>query len=383
MWDALIAALRSLPVFYGMARPSRQLRVMMLVCLRGRNEPMTIVTLGIDLGKNLNSVVGLDAQERVVLRRRVRRATLAELADKLQPCTVAMEACCGAHHVGRLFAAKGHEVRLMSPEYVRPYVRAQKNDDNDAAGIAEAATRPSMRFVELKSQERLDLQTLHRARSRLVAARKALVNQLRAILLERGYTFRQGREILEREIDPFLAEPPADLSARMLRLVGDMRAEWRSLNERIDDLNDDLSEHARTDEAANRLTSIPGIGVLGATALVAAVGDGEAFRQARDVSAWLGLVPKQMTTGGKPRLLRITKRGNVYLRMLLIHGARAALPSLSKQATPLGEWLRGLLSRAHRNVVIVALAAKLARIAWATLRRGARFQPQMGAAAMT
>jgi transposase len=344
---------------------------------------MTIVTLGIDLGKNLNSVVGLDAQECVVLRRRVRRATLAELADKLQPCTVAMEACCGAHHVGRLFAAKGHEVRLMSPEYVRPYVRAQKNDDNDAAGIAEAATRPSMRFVELKSQERLDLQTLHRARSRLVAARKALVNQLRAILLERGYTFRQGREILEREIDPFLAEPPADLSARMLRLVGDMRAEWRSLNERIDDLNDDLSEHARTDEAANRLTSIPGIGVLGATALVAAVGDGEAFRQARDVSAWLGLVPKQMTTGGKPRLLRITKRGNVYLRMLLIHGARAALPSLSKQATPLGEWLRGLLSRDHRNVVIVALAAKLARIAWATLRRGVRFQPQMGAAAMT
>jgi transposase len=344
---------------------------------------MTIVTLGIDLGKNLNSVVGLDAQERVVLRRRVRRATLAELADKLQPCTIAMEACCGAHHVGRLFAAKGHEVRLMSPEYVRPYVRAQKNDDNDAAGIAEAATRPSMRFVELKSQERLDLQTLHRARSRLVAARKALVNQLRAILLERGHTFRQGREVLEREIDPFFAEPPADLSARILSLVGDMRAEWRSLNERIDVLNDDLSEHARTDEAANRLTSIPGIGVLGATALVAAVGDGEAFRQARDVPAWLGLVPKQMTTGGKPRLLSITKRGNIYLRMLLIHGARAALPSLSKQATPLGEWLRGLLSRAHRNVVIVALAAKLARIAWATLRHGVRFHPQIGAAPMT
>lgn len=344
---------------------------------------MTIVTLGIDLGKNLNSVVGLDEQERVVLRRRVRRATLVELADKLPSCTVAMEACCGAHHVGRLFAAKGHEVRLMSPEYVRPYVRAQKNDDNDAAGIAEAAMRPTMRFVELKSQDRLDLQTLHRARSRLVAARKTLVNQLRAILLERGHTFRQGREILEREIDPFLAEPPADLSARMLRLIGDMRAEWRSLNERIDVLNDDLSEHARTDEAANRLTSIPGIGVLGATALVAAIGDGEAFRQARDVPAWLGLVPKQMTTGGKPRLLRITKRGNVYLRMLLIHGARAALPSLSKQATPLGEWLRGLLSRSHRNVVIVALAAKLARIAWATLRRGMRFHLQMGAAAMT
>lgn len=340
---------------------------------------MSIVTLGIDLGKNLNSVVGMDSKGQVVLRRRVRRATLSELAGSLPTCTVAMEACCGAHHVGRLFAAKGHDVRLMSPEYVRPYVRAQKNDDNDAAGIAEAATRPTMRFVELKSQDRLDLQTLHRARSRLVAARKALLNQLRAILLERGHTFRQGRKVLEREIDPFLAEPPSDLSTRILTLIKDMRVEWRSLDERIDALNDDLSRHARVDEAANRLTTIPGIGVLGATAIVAAVGDGEAFRRARDVPAWLGLVPKQMTTGGKPRLLSITKRGNTYLRMLLIHGARAALPSLSKQATPLGEWLRGLLSRAHRNVVIVALAAKLARIAWATLRRGRGFDPEMGA----
>ena len=159
-----------------------------------------------------------------------------------------------------------------------------------------------------------------------------------------------------------------------------MRAEWRSLDERIDALNDDLAAHVRADDAASRLTSIPGIGVLGATALVAAVGDGEAFRRARDVPAWLGLVPKQMTTGGKPRLLGITKRGNIYLRMLLIHGARAALPSLSKQATPLGDWLRGLLSRAHRNVVIVALAAKLARIAWASLRRGVGFEHGWGQA---
>lgn len=336
---------------------------------------MTIVTLGIDLGKNLNSVVGLDEEGRIVLRRRVRRATLTELAGKLERCTVAMEACCGAHHVGRLFAAQGHEVRLMSPEYVRPYVKAQKNDDNDAEGIAEAATRPTMRFVELKSQDRLDLQTVHRVRSRLVAARKALLNQLRAILLERGHTFRQGRTVLAREIDALLAEPPSDLSARILSMLADTRAEWRELDRRIDALNDELAEHARADEAASRLTSIPGIGVLGATALVAAVGDGEAFRRARDLPAWLGLVPRQMTTGGKPRLLGITKRGNRYLRMLLIHGARAAMPGLSKQQTPLGQWLRGLLARTHRNVAIVALAAKLARIAWASLRRGTRFEP--------
>ncbi len=334
---------------------------------------MTIVTLGIDLGKNLNSVVGMGADGRVVLRRRVRRNTLVGLARKLEPCVVAMEACCGAHHVGRLFADRGHEVRLMSPEYVRPYIRAQKNDDNVAEGIAEAATRPTMRFVEVKSQDRLDLQTLHRARSRHVAARKALLNQLRAILLERGHVFPQGRKVLERGIDALLATPPSDLSARILALVRDARNEWRALDGRIDALNEDLAEHARTDAAARRLTSIPGIGVLGATALVAAIGDGEAFQRARDPPAWLGLVPKQMTTGGKPRLLGITKRGNTYLRMLLIHGARATLPGLSKQETPLGAWLRGLLARAHRNVVIVALAAKLARIAWAAVRRDATF----------
>ena len=339
---------------------------------------MTIATLGIDLGKTLNRVVGMDAEGRVVLRRRVRRATLPDLASSLAPCTVAMEACCGAHHIGRLFAAHGHAVRLMSPEYVRPYVRAQKNDDNDALGIAEAATRPTMRFVELKSQERLDLQTLHRARSRLVAARKTLVNQLRAILLERGHVFRQGRKVLEREIGGLLDDPPADLSPRMVRLVADMRDEWRGLDVRIDALNADLAEHVRTDEAASRLISTPGIGVLGATALVAAVGDGEAFRRARDLPAWLGLVPRQMTTGGAPKLLGVTKRGNTYLRMLLIHGARAALPGLAKQPTTLGAWLRSLLSRAHRNVVIVALAAKLARIAWAIIRRGVRFERTWG-----
>lgn len=343
---------------------------------------MTIVTLGIDLGKNLSSVAGMDAAGQVVLRRRVRRATLFALAGKLEPCTVAMEACCGAHHVGHLFAARGHEVRLMSPEYVRPYVRAQKNDDNDAEGIAEAASRPTMRFVELKSQERLDLQTLHRARSRLVAARKSLLNQLRAILLERGHAFRQGRKVFEREVDGLLTEPVSDLSARILALIAETRAEWRSLDRRIDALNEELAEHARNDEAASRLTSIPGIGVLGATALVAAAGNGEAFRRARDLPAWLGLAPKQITTGGKPKLLGITKRGNTYLRMLLIHGARAAMPSLSKQQTPLGAWLRGLLARAHRNIAIVALAAKLARIAWATLKRGGRFDSMQGTGAV-
>ena len=221
---------------------------------------MTIVILGIDLDKNLNSVVGLDGDGRVVLRRRVRRATLAELARTLAPCVVGMEACCGAHHIGRLFAAHGHEVRLMYPEYVRPYVRAQKNDDNDAEGIAEAATRPTMRFVEQKNQDRLDLQSTHRVRSRLVAARKSLLNQTRTILLERGYTFRQGRAVLAREIDVLLADPPSDLSARILAILADMRTEWHALDRRIDALNGELTEHARTDAAAPERDEVGDLG---------------------------------------------------------------------------------------------------------------------------
>lgn len=342
---------------------------------------MTIVTLGIDLGKSLCSVAGMDADGRIVMRRRVRRATLIALAEQLAPCTVAMEACCGAHHVGRLFAARGHTVRLMSPAYVRPYVKAQKNDDRDAEAIAEAATRPTMRFVELKNEEQLDMQTLHRARSRLVANRKSLLNQLRAILLERGHTFEEGRRVLERAVDEMLETPPSNPSARMIGLIADMREEWRSLDHRIDALNAEFVERARADEAASRLMSIPGIGVLNATALVAAVGNADGFRRARDLGAWLGLVPKQMTTGGRPKLLGITKRGNTYLRMLFIHGARAAMPGLAKQDTPLGAWLRGLLARTHRNVAIVALANNVARIAWATLRRAVRFEPGRALAA--
>jgi transposase len=261
----------------------------------------------------------------------------------------------------------------MSPEYVRPYVKAQKNDDRDAEAIAEAASRPTMRFVELKSEEQLDIQTLHRVRSRLVAARRTLLNQLRALLLERGHIFPQGRRKLEQALDALVADPAFAVSPRMRQLVIDIRAEWQDLDRRIAALNAEFVELARSDAAARRLTTIPGIGILNATALVAAVGDASAFRRGRDLAAWLGLVPKQHTTGGKPRLLGISKRGNKYLRMLFIHGARAAMPTLAKSASPLGAWLRGLLARTHRNITIVALANKLARIAWAVLKRDRDF----------
>lgn len=335
---------------------------------------MQIAVLGIDLGKNSCSLVGLDEAGAVVKRRRMRPESIPALTKTMAACAIAMEACCGAHHLGRLLAAQGHTVRLMSPEYVRPYVKAQKNDDRDAEAIAEAATRPTMRFVELKSEEQLDMQTLHRARDRLVGERTALINQLRAILLERGMTVPQGRRKLEQYLAAMSdANDDTSLSLRMRRLIDDMRAEWLELDRRIAALDNEFAACARSDADARRLATIPGIGVLNATALVAAVGNAYTFARGRDLAAWLGLVPRQITTGGKPRLVGITKRGNKYLRKLLIHGARSAMPALAASATPLGGWLQGLLKRMHKNAAVVALANKLARIVWVVLRQGKTF----------
>ncbi len=343
---------------------------------------MQIAILGIDLGKNSCSLVGLDHAGAVVKRRRMRPESIPAFTKTMAACVVAMEACCGAHHLGRLLSSQGHTVRLMSPEYVRPYVKAQKNDDRDAEAIAEAATRPTMRFVELKSEQQLDMQTLHRARDRLVGERTALINQLRAILLERGRTAPQGRHKLEQHLATMLdGDSDAPLSPRMRQLIDDMRAEWLSLDRRIAVFDDEFTARARNDADARRLATIPGIGVLNATALVAAVGNAQTFARGRDLAAWLGLVPRQITTGGKPRLVGITKRGNKYLRKLLIHGARSAMPILAASATPLGGWLRGLLTRVHKNAAVVALANKLARIAWVVLRRGEAFDATAASAA--
>ena len=336
---------------------------------------MSIFVLGIDLGKNVCSLVGLDEAGAVVLRRRLRRDGIADFVGRLPACIVAMEACCGAHHLGRVLGAMGHAIRLMSPEYVRPYVKANKNDNHDAEAIAEAATRPTMRFVPVKSEVQSDIQALHRARSRLVGERTALINHLRALLLERGIVVAQGRRKLEDALSVFADEDASRLSPRIRVLIEDLRAEWRELDDRIAAFDAEFVRLAREDEATRRLSTIPGIGVINATALTAAIGDGKSFGRGRDLAAWLGLVPRQATTGGKPRLLGISKRGNRYLRTNLIHGARAVLPRIMAQETPLGRWVRDLSGRAHRNVVVVALAAKLARIVWAVLRKQRSFDP--------
>ena len=329
---------------------------------------MEIAILGIDLGKNSCSVVGFDSSGKVAIRRRMHRETVIDFCSKLPACVIAMEACCGAHHMGRALVAQGHAVRLMSPEYVRPYVKAQKNDDRDAEAIAEAATRPTMRFVQIKSEDQLDMQTLHRVRDQLVGERTCLMNQIRSLLLERGHIVPQGRAKLMARLAELLTDQALGLSPRIQMLVADMRERWMALDDRIKKFDTEFHEQASRDTLAQRLLTIPGIGPLNATALVAAIGDARTFTRGRDLAAWLGLVPRQATTGGKPKLLGISKRGSKYLRKMLIQGARAAMPALSKNDTSVGLWLRGLLARSHNNVVVVALAAKMARTVWALLR---------------
>src|SRR6478736_1102121 len=242
----------------------------------GRDRPMQIAVLGIDLGKNSCSVAGLDPTGRIVLRRRTNRDGVIKLASRLPPCVMAMEACCGAHHLGRTLQSIGHQVRLMSPEYVQPYVKAQKNDERDAEAIAEAATRPTMRFVELKCEQQLDMQSLHRVRGRLVAERTALINQLRALMLERGIAVPQGRCKPARYLPEILADERNGLGPRLRQLIEDIREEWRSIDQRIKGYDDELAEKGRNEDTAKPFDKIPGIRVLTAAG-VGGVGNSQTF----------------------------------------------------------------------------------------------------------
>lgn len=342
---------------------------------------MEIRTIGIDLGKTSFHAVGLDAHGAVVVRRRFSRPQLMHYLATLPPCLIGMEACCGAHHIGRAGVGYGHDVRLMPPKYVRPFVKAQKNDYLDAEAIAEAVQRPTMRFVPLKTVDQLDLQAVHRVRARLVARRTGVINQLRAFLLERGVTPRTGREHLARILPELLKDIGDALSPSMQQIIQDLRDEWRTVEERIQTLTRQLTGIARQDAACQRLVEIPGFGALTSTALVAAIGSGHTFRKGRDLAAWLGLVPLQRTTGGKPTLLGISKRGNSYLRRLLLQGARSVHRLANRSRLPFRAWLDSLDARAHPNVVAVALANKLVRIAWAVLTRNEPYRAPLIVAA--
>jgi transposase len=259
---------------------------------------------------------------------------------------------------------------LIPAQFVKPFLKSNKNDFLDAEAIAEAVQRPSMRFVPLKTEDQLDLQALHRVRDRLVSRRTSVINQIRAFLLERGITFRQGRLYLRKNMPAILEDAEVTLSPRMRDILHDLWREWISVEAQIDHASNEIENIAKQDPACRRLLEVPGVGSLVATAMVAAVGNGSAFARGREFSAWLGLVAKQYSTGGKAKLLGISKRGNQYLRRLFIHGSRSVLAHVDRKTHPLGDWIEGLENRVHLNVAPVALANKLARIAWAVLCKG-------------
>ena len=341
-----------------------------------------ITTIGLDLAKHVFQVHAVDAGGAVVLRRSLRRGQVEAFFRALPPCLIGLEACAGAHHVARKLRQLGHEVRLIPARYVRPFIKGHKNDYRDAEAIAEAVQRPTMRFVPIKSDEQLDLQALHRVRSRLVGQRTAVINQIRGFLLEHGITVRQGPAGLRQALPSILAQRTDLLSPRMVHLIEDLAEDWRTLDARLDAVTAQVEELAREDAHCRRLMGIPGVGPLTASATVAAIGAGAAFDRGRDFGAWLGLVPKQISTGDRTILGGISRRGNAYLRSLFVQGARAVLLRPASWARyGFGGWLTAAAGRLHRNVLAVALANKLARIAWGVLHGGRGYDASVQARA--
>ena len=331
----------------------------------------TSTIYAIDLAKSVFHIVGLSSGK-IIFNKRMRRKPVLEYFAQCPASIVAMEACPGAHWMARRLESMGHTPKILPAQYVKPFAQKQKNDANDALAIAEASLRPSVRPIVIKRIDQQDLQALHRIRQRLVNQRSRLVCQARGILLEYGIVLRGGVGNFKSQLPDVLEDAENELTPLMRNLLENTRDELIELNNRIKQISDQIKAWADRDDTARRLQSIPGIGPLGASALVAAVGDAKQFRRARDLSAWLGLVPKQNSTGGKPKLGNISKQGNTYIRTLLIHGARACMIHLNREHDCLGLWIDQLLSRMHKNKVIVALANKIARIAWVVLTKSSQ-----------
>ena len=331
--------------------------------------------VGIDLGKNWFHLIGLDARGATVLRKKLNRGQLAAFAATTPRGIVATEACPGSQYWGRVFARAGHEVRILPAQFVKPYVKANKNDFHDAAAIAEAASRASMRCVPLKTMEQLELQAFHRMRQRAVRERTAVVNQMRALLLEHGIVVPLGRSLFERRLPAVFTAAELRLSPRLLDVLHRLRQRWLAIDTEIDAVTHELTVWANHSELCQRLVTVPGIGPLIATATVAAVGNGHMFTRGRDMAAWLGIVPRQHSTGGKPTLGRISKRGNTYLRQLFIQGAQSSFLYLKRDQSALGTWLQEVERRRHRQVAVVALANKMVRICWKVLTSEEGYQP--------
>ncbi|HET7184166.1 MAG TPA: IS110 family transposase [Terriglobales bacterium] len=342
---------------------------------------MQIASVGIDLGKTTFHLVALDEHGKIVARKKFSRQQLLAYTVNLPSSLIGIEACSGAHFIGAALRDQGHDVRLIPAQFVKPFLKSNKNDFLDAEAIAEAVARQNMRFVPIKTDDQLDLQALHRVRDRLVHRRTALINQIRGFLLERGIIFPQGPANLRRQMPAILEDAEQKITPRMRNLLDHLWQEWKSLNAEIESISDEVDAIANQDAACQRLRRIPGVGPLVATATVAAIGNGAAFRKGREFAAWLGLIPRQHSTGGKARLLGISKRGSIYLRRMFIHGARDMLLRVKYDTGRLGQWAHELELRAPRNKVVVAVANKLARIAWAVLATGNEYCNQAIAAA--
>jgi transposase len=339
---------------------------------------MQIKQIGIDIGKNSFHLVGLGIDSNIVLRRQFTRSRLIAFFKQRteEPLKVAFEACSGAHWLAHQLMAMGHDVQLLTPESVRPFAKAQKNDWNDALAIAEAAQRPGRHSVGIKSQEQLDIQALHRVRQRLVTARTAIVNQVRGLLRERGLVFGSGRMRFERFLKEQLLRQERELNPVCRTLFATLADEYEAIDTRIEAIDAELAAFAKSNAACRALLSVPGVGVIVATAVFSAVARVSDFRSGRDLAAFLGLVPRQRSTGGKTTLLGISKRGNTYVRTLLIHGMRSAFYNRKKRENRITAFMERLVERGmHTNKIVVASANKAARVIWALLTHNTSFRP--------
>ena len=339
---------------------------------------MKIITIGIDLAKNVFQVHGVDERGQPVLQKQLKRAQFALFFSNLPPCLIGMEACGSAHFWARRLQGFGHTVKLMPPQFVKPYVKSNKHDRADAEAICEAVRRPNMRFVAVKTVDQQAVLSLHRARQGFVKARTAQANQIRGLLAEYGVVIPKGISHVARQVPLILEDAGNELPDAMRSLIQGLLEHLRNLHCQVTELERQIKAWHRENAASRKLEAIPGIGPLSATALIASIGDVHTFKNGQQLAAWLGLVPRQHSTGGKSTLLGISKRGDVYLRALLVHGARAVIAAAQRRHTT-GPWLTKLLERCHPNVAAVALANKNARVVWALLAHNRTYQPNYAA----
>jgi transposase len=335
---------------------------------------MKITTVGIDLAKNVFQMHGVDGRGKTVLCKQLKRAQVAVFFANLPPCLIGMEACASAHYWGRTLQRFGHTVRLMASQFVKPYVKTNKNDAADAEGICEAVSRPNMRFVPIKSIEQQAILSVHRVRQGFVKARTAQANQIRGLLGEFGLIIPQGISNVAKRVPELLEDASNELPVAFRQLIDHLTQHLKELDRQVKEFERQIIAWHRGSELSQKLEKIPGIGALAASALVASIADARSFDNGRQVSAWLGLVPRQSSTGGKPTLLGMSKRGDAYLRTLLIHGARSAILAAQRRTENTNVWLANLLTRRHPNIAAVALANKNVRTVWALLAHGREFK---------